>query len=63
MGEAIDLTPGWRRMTMAEAVKEYLGVDFMAIDGDAEAVAAAKAIGVDMDGVEAHLGQRPLRVL
>ena len=56
-GEAINLAPGWRRMTMAEAVKEYLGVDFMAIDGDAEAVAAAKAIGVDMDGVEATWGQ------
>ena len=55
-GEAINLAPAWRRMTMAEAVKEYLGVDFMAIDGDAEAVAAAKAIGVDMDGVEATWG-------
>ena len=55
-GETINLAPGWRRMTMAEAVKEYLGVDFMAIDGDAEAVAAAKAIGVDMDGVEATWG-------
>lgn len=55
-GEAINLAPGWRRMTMGEAVKEYLGVDFMAIDGDAEAVAAAKAIGVDMDGVEATWG-------
>ena len=55
-GETINLAPGWRRMTMAEAVKEYMGVDFMAIDGDAEAVAAAKAIGVDMDGVEATWG-------
>ena len=55
-GEAINLAPGWRRLTMAEAVKEYLGVDFMAIDGDAEAVAASKAIGVDMDGVEATWG-------
>ncbi len=55
-GEQINLAPGWRRLTMAEAVKEYLGVDFMAIDGDAEAVAAAKAIGVDMDGVEATWG-------
>ena len=55
-GETINLAPGWRRMTMAEAVKEYLGVDFMAIDGDAEAVAASKAIGVDMDGVEATWG-------
>ncbi len=47
-GEALDLTPGWRRMTMAEAVKEYAGVDFMAINDDAEAVAAAKKAGVDM---------------
>ena len=42
-GEQIDLTPGWRRLTMAEAVKDYLGVDFMAIDDDAAAVAAATA--------------------
>lgn len=41
-GEKLDLTPGWRRMTMAEAVKEYVGVDFMAIYDDDEAVAAAK---------------------
>ena len=27
-GEKIDLTPGWRRMTMVEAVREYAGVDF-----------------------------------
>ena len=55
-GQEIDLTPPWRCMTMAEAVKEYLGVDFMAITGDAEAVAAAKAAGVDMDGVEPTWG-------
>lgn len=55
-GETIDLTPGWQRLTMAEAVKKYVGVDFMAIDGDAEAVAAAKAAGVDMDKVEPTWG-------
>ncbi|MEE0204373.1 MAG: lysine--tRNA ligase, partial [Oscillospiraceae bacterium] len=55
-GEKISLAPGFRRMTMAEAVKEYLGVDFMAIDSDAEAVAAAKSVGVDMDGVEPTWG-------
>ena len=55
-GEQINLAPGWRRLTMAEAVKEYLGVDFMAIDDDAAAVAAAKAIGIDMDGVEPTWG-------
>ena len=48
MGEHIDLTPGWRRMTMVDAVKEYVGVDFGAITDDAEAVAAAKAVGVEL---------------
>ena len=55
-GEKISLAPGFRRMTMAEAVKEYLGVDFMAITDDAEAVAAAKSVGIDMDGVEPTWG-------
>ena len=56
LGQEIDLTPPWRCMTMAEAVKEYLGVDFMAISDDAEAVAAARAAGIDMDGVEPTWG-------
>ena len=55
-GEHVSLAPGWPRMTMAEAVKKYLGVDFMAINDDAEAVAAAKAVGVDMDGKEPTWG-------
>ena len=48
MGEQIDLTPGWRRLTMVDAVKEYVGVDFGAITDDAAAVAAAKAVGVEL---------------
>ena len=52
----IDLTPGWERLTMAEAVKKYVGVDFMAIEGDEAAVAAAKAAGVDMEKVEPTWG-------
>ena len=55
-GEEIDLTPGWPRLTMAEAVKQHLGVDFMSITDDGEAVAAAKGVGVDMDGVEPTWG-------
>ena len=47
-GEQVDLTPGWRRLTMVDAVHEYAGVDFAAITDDAEAVAAAKAIGVEL---------------
>ena len=57
MGRQIDLTPGWPRLTMAEAVKQYTGVDFMAISGDADAVQAAKNAGVDMDGVEQTWGR------
>ena len=47
-GEKIDLTPGWPRLPMHEAVKQYTGLDFMAITGDEEAVAAAKSIGVEL---------------
>ena len=47
-GEDIDLTPGWPRMPMHEAVKQYCGIDFMAIASDEEAVAAAKSIGVEL---------------
>lgn len=48
MGEKINLKPGWPRLTMVEAVKKYVGVDFDAISDDAEAVAAAKAVGVEL---------------
>ncbi|MBQ6932758.1 MAG: lysine--tRNA ligase [Clostridia bacterium] len=55
-GEKVSLKAPFRRMTMAEAVKEYLGVDFMAINDDEEAVKAAIAAGVDMEGVEPTWG-------
>ena len=48
MGEHINLAPGWRRLTMVEAVKEYVGIDFGAITDDAQAVAAAKEKGVEL---------------
>ncbi len=48
LGEQINLAPGWPRLTMSEAVKQYLGIDFMAIDSDEQAVAAAKAAGVEL---------------
>ena len=57
LGTKIDLTPGWPRLTMAEAVQKYVGIDFMAISDDAEAVAAARAKGIDMDGVEQTWGR------
>ena len=48
LGEKIDLTPGWRRLTMVDAVKQYAGIDFGAITDDAEAVKAAESIGVEL---------------
>ena len=48
MGEKIDLTPGWRRLSMVDAVKEYVGVDFGAVTDDAEAVALAGSVGVEL---------------
>ena len=48
MGEKIDLTPGWRRLTMVDAVKEYVGIDFGAVTDDAEAVALAGSVGVEL---------------
>ena len=57
LGQDIDLTPSWKRVTMADAVKEVTGADFMAIEGDAKAaVALAKSVGVDMDGVDKTWG-------
>ncbi|MEE0371900.1 MAG: lysine--tRNA ligase [Oscillospiraceae bacterium] len=52
LGHDVDLTPSWRRVTMADAVKDVTGADFMAILGDADAaVALAKSVGVDMENV------------
>lgn len=41
-GLEIDLTPPWTRMTMVEAVKKYMGIDFDQISGDEEARRIAK---------------------
>lgn len=48
-GIEIDLAPPWKRMDMAEAVKEYTGVDFSIIDSDEEAREVAKAKGLEVD--------------
>ena len=57
LGHDIDLTPSWKRVTMADAVREVTGADFMAIEGDNDAaVALAKSVGVDMDSVDKTWG-------
>ncbi len=47
-GTELDFSKGWRRMTMAEAVKEATGMDFMEMDGE-QALAAVKAAGVEIE--------------
>ena len=46
-GHVIDLSH-WERLTMAEAVKKYSGVDFADWKSDADAIAAAKAHKVEL---------------
>ncbi|MDR2665752.1 MAG: lysine--tRNA ligase, partial [Oscillospiraceae bacterium] len=56
-GHEIDLSPGWPSLTMAGAVKEHTGIDFMALGGTEEAARAAASIGVKMpDGKESSWG-------
>ncbi|MGI5986198.1 MAG: lysine--tRNA ligase, partial [Oscillospiraceae bacterium] len=47
-GEQICLAPGWERLTMAEAVQKYLGIDFMSVSSDEDAVNLAKSVGVEI---------------
>ena len=47
-GQEIDLTPGWRRVTMIDSIKEACGVDFNEIQTDEEAVALAKERNIEI---------------
>ncbi|MGI6180822.1 MAG: lysine--tRNA ligase [Agathobaculum sp.] len=47
-GTELDLSKGWKRMTMADAVKEYAGLDFMAMTPE-EALAAVRAKGLEIE--------------
>ncbi len=62
-GEALDLTPGWRRMTMAEAVKEYAGVGFHGDKRRCRGRGRRKKSRRGYGKEGAHMGQRPLRDL
>lgn len=47
-GTELDFSRGWKRMTMAEAVKEYSGIDFMALSPE-EALETVKARGLEIE--------------
>ena len=47
-GQEIDLTPGWKRITMVDSIKEACGIDFNTITTDEEAVTLAKEKGIEI---------------
>lgn len=48
-GVDIDLTPGWKRISMIDAIKEATGIDFNKIKTDEEARALAKEKGIELE--------------
>ncbi len=50
-GKEFDVTPPWRRLNMADAVKEITGIDFSKIDNDDDARKAAIGQGMDAEEV------------
>ena len=51
-GQEINLAPGWKKMTMIDAIKEKTGVDFNTINTDEEAQAIAKEKGVEYEEIK-----------
>ena len=51
-GQEINLAPGWKKITMIEAIKEATGVDFNNINTDEEAQAIAKEKGVEYEEIK-----------
>ena len=50
-GKEFDVTPPWRRLNMADAVKEITGIDFEKIDNDEDARKAAIGQGMKPEDV------------
>lgn len=48
-GEEIDLSSPWKRITMIDAVREYVGIDFEATEDTDQLKALAKKAGVEFD--------------
>ena len=51
-GQEINLAPGWKKITMIDAIKERTGVDFNTINTDEEAQAIAKEKGVEYEEIK-----------
>ena len=51
-GNEINLAPGWKKITMIDAIKEVAGIDFNTINTDEEAQAIAKEKGVEYEDIK-----------
>lgn len=52
-GTEIDLTPPWRRLSMVDAIKEYLDIDFNKVESNEEAISIAKKHNLEVkDGMK-----------
>ena len=49
-GTEIDLTPGWKRISMIDAIKEVTGADFNKVETDEEAAELVKSLGINLEG-------------
>ncbi len=48
-GKKINLKPPWRRLTFFDALRTYTGVDFAGMKSNAEAEAAGRALGLEIE--------------
>ena len=55
-GQEIDLTPGWKRISMIDSVKEACGVDFNQIQTDEEAIKVAEEHHIEIPAGKATRG-------
>ena len=55
-GQDIDLTPGWKRITMIDSIKEVTGIDFNEIETDEEALKIAKERGIEVPEIKQTRG-------
>ena len=51
-GQEINLAPGWKKISMIDAIKEITGVDFNEINTDEEAQKIAKEKGVEYEEIK-----------
>ncbi|MEW9081762.1 lysine--tRNA ligase [Caldanaerobacter subterraneus] len=56
-GTEIDLTPPWKRITMVDAIKEYVGIDFEKVATDEEARKIAKDLNLELKKPDMKKGE------